>query len=445
MPAAASAAGISAAARLAAAGDLSGAVAVLAVLGPEADPQLAAIGQAAAAAGRHRDAAAALRVLVGRHPNLAPLQYNLGRALAEIGETAAAEAAYRAALALDPGLRVAHLNLANLLRLDGRLEEAAPHFRSHFFLKRWVQPPDPKLDTFRLTTRPKLDHDIEQFEHLAAEGIRPEAAGCAALLRQVRSEIRWPTSGDPRVALTPLQQRRIGAFYNRAWHAEATPEQSGDVLGRGVQPAAIMEQWHASGPGIVVIDDLLAPDALLALRRFCLRSTIWYEFKRHAGYLGAYLGEGIAAPLLIQIAGALRARLPALLADHPLRQLWAYKYDSTLSGIGMHADFAAVNLNFWITPDEANLDPASGGLRLHTVEAPRDWNFADYNASPDKIRAFVAANPGREVVVPHRCNRAVLFNSDLFHATDSIRFRPGYENRRINVTMLFGDRAAALA
>jgi hypothetical protein len=34
----------------------------------------------------------------------------------------------------------------------------------------------------------------------------------------------------------------------------------------------------------------------------------------------------------------------------------------------------------------------------------------------------------------------VLFNSDLFHSTDEISFREGYENRRINITLLFGQR-----
>jgi hypothetical protein len=34
----------------------------------------------------------------------------------------------------------------------------------------------------------------------------------------------------------------------------------------------------------------------------------------------------------------------------------------------------------------------------------------------------------------------VIFNSDLFHRTDDIRFRAGFENRRINVTMLYGTR-----
>ena len=44
------------------------------------------------------------------------------------------------------------------------------------------------------------------------------------------------------------------------------------------------------------------------------------------------------------------------------------------------------------------------------------------------------------VTVPYRRNRVVIFDSDLFHRTDDLDFRPGYENRRINVTMLFGNR-----
>ena len=44
------------------------------------------------------------------------------------------------------------------------------------------------------------------------------------------------------------------------------------------------------------------------------------------------------------------------------------------------------------------------------------------------------------MVVPHRQNRVVLFNSDLFHETARFTFKPGYKNRRINVTMLFGRR-----
>jgi hypothetical protein len=34
----------------------------------------------------------------------------------------------------------------------------------------------------------------------------------------------------------------------------------------------------------------------------------------------------------------------------------------------------------------------------------------------------------------------VVFDSDLFHETDTLAFRPGYTNRRINITLLYGTR-----
>lgn len=47
--------------------------------------------------------------------------------------------------------------------------------------------------------------------------------------------------------------------------------------------------------------------------------------------------------------------------------------------------------------------------------------------------------------VPHKQNRCVIFNSNLFHRTDTLRFTPGYETRRINLTLLFGDRQPPLS
>ncbi len=121
--------------------------------------------------------------------------------------------------------------------------------------------------------------------------------------------------------------------------------------------------------------------------------------------------------------------------------MWAFKYDSRLSGIPIHADFAAVNVNFWITPDEANLNPDGGGLGVWDQEAPLDWDFAAYNKNEPAIRQFLKDSGAKMVNVPHRQNRAVMFNSDLFHETGTLNFKDGYENRRINVTMLFGRRA----
>ena len=102
-----------------------------------------------------------------------------------------------------------------------------------------------------------------------------------------------------------------------------------------------------------------------------------------------------------------------------------YRYDSEEKGIKVHADQANVNLNFWITPDSANMDPKSGGLIVYKRAPPEAWTFADYNyfGSEGKIVAHVAG--GGQVVVPYRQNRLVMFHSKLFHKTDHHRFKKG--------------------
>ena len=142
-----------------------------------------------------------------------------------------------------------------------------------------------------------------------------------------------------------------------------------------------------------------------------------------------------------------KLRFPKIIREHCLTQSWAFKYDSTsnnsgssATGIQIHADFAAVNVNFWVTPSAANLDPNSGGMIIYNTEAPSEWDFKSYNADKKRILNKLKEGDGEKTKIPYRGNRMVVFNSNLFHETDEYYFMQGYENRRINVTMLFGER-----
>ena len=55
---------------------------------------------------------------------------------------------------------------------------------------------------------------------------------------------------------------------------------------------------------------------------------------------------------------------------------------------------------------------------------------------------FLSRVGAKPITVPYRANRAVIFDSDLFHETDNIDFQEGYLNRRINITMLYGRRTS---
>jgi hypothetical protein len=287
----------------------------------------------------------------------------------------------------------------------------------------------------------KLQHDIEQFLYLQSIGVLgAEFSRVIDAWRSIADELA--SKGiHGQVPLDDDARQAIGHVYNRIVHICDAPRVSGGALSQSWRSAVVERRYVEAVPGLVVIDDFLTDEALASLRRFCIESTVWSGNRYAHGRLGAFLFDGFNCPLLLQIAEELRERLPHVIGDYPLRQLWGFKNAPHLPGNSTtHADFAAVNVNIWITPTEANLDPGSGGLIVHDVDAPLDWNFDMYNSSPELIQLFLQQQAARSVTIPYRANRAIIFNSDLFHATAEVWFRPEYENRRVNVTMLYGER-----
>lgn len=242
----------------------------------------------------------------------------------------------------------------------------------------------------------------------------------------------------------------IGNIYNKALHITDFDELRDDdgklipLLSDSVNTQHVENQWFndPENPGVVIIDNVLSPVALSKIRQLLLESTVWYQTKmplKFGGYVGAYIDDGLYDRILLQLAFELNQALPRIMHGHPLRYLWAYKYDSEYTGINTHADQAAVNVNLWITPDDANLDKNSGGLVIFTAKPPSDWDFERFNTDTERVMEDILKPTNfRNVTVPYRENRAVMFDSALFHHTDTFKFKDGYENRRINLTLLYG-------
>jgi tetratricopeptide (TPR) repeat protein len=285
----------------------------------------------------------------------------------------------------------------------------------------------------------KLRHDCEQLEYLLGLGRLP------GKYREVLDDYRAllaEVHGVDEFSLVPFDALRhplVARTYKRPLHIDAEPPPRGPLINPDLDFRGIEDRYLAADPNVVSLDGLLSRDGLHALRRFCTESTIWNNIK--PGYLGAYFYDGFCSELLLRLAWELRASLPRVIRDLPLGMMWGYKCDCTLPGLGLHADAAAVNVNFWITPDEANLAPERGGLVVYTEDAPKEWGFAKYNNESKVILDYLESRGSVPVRVPYRANRAVIFDSDLFHATDRPLFREGYLNRRVNVTLLYGGRA----
>jgi Flp pilus assembly protein TadD len=425
-------------------GDLTGAVSAYQQalrLNPSQPDTHNNLGVARKEQGHIEDAIASYRRVLELKPTHAEALNNLGLALMEVGTLRDAIASFQQALSVMPGYQTARYNLGmawSWVGDDTRAVECLQHV-AHAKYDQGT----PVAET--TIYRSRVKHDVEQIQYLLDQHqLGNEQRSYWQSLKQLQDTMdRDPTPGN-RLSIAPENLVGIAPSFNRILFSEPPSRLEQGALNPSLDVAALQASYYARQPEVTFIDSLLNPAALDALRRFCWEATIWKKDYEN-GYSGAFLGDGFASPLLFQIAEELRLKFPRIFRHHRLTQAWAFKHDSTRRGLNIHADAAAVNVNFWITPDEANLNPDTGGLVVYDKEAPRAWNFKDYNSDRNKpkILAWLNEVGAQAIKIPYRANRAVVFNSDLFHETDEISFKDEYTSRRINITLLYGYRLKA--
>jgi tetratricopeptide (TPR) repeat protein len=278
---------------------------------------------------------------------------------------------------------------------------------------------------------PRLRHDYEQLKLLEQRG-KLSASGREAL--QVLTPY-YQQARDPAQTFAPAEPA-ASALKKALCEFHYCPDTPFTGAALGDNDHAALEHRYLT-ENLVVIDNFLSPNALVELRRYSEEATVWKMYNP-GGYIGALLVKGYAPKVLLAIADELRRKMPRVIQDYPLFQAWGFKYDQRMQGIAMHADFAKVNINFWVTSDAACADPASGGMVVYDYPVPQTWTFADYNSNPEKLKAYVKVHEAKAQRVTYRENRCVMFDSSLIHVTDELHFKPGYDNRRINITLLFG-------
>ena len=214
------------------------------------------------------------------------------------------------------------------------------------------------------------------------------------------------------------------------------PKVRNNYINQQLNFSEIEMMYTSSDPEIVVIDDFLSQDFLEDLRIFFRCANIFkYPYSR--GYIGAFLGKGMANKALLEFSTELKNSLKKIFLNYYLSQAWSFKYDANRDGIGVHADDARVNVNFWITNDSANMNSDNGGMIIWKKTPHDNASFKDFNSleSIDKIKDEVKGTDYMRI--PYKSNRAVIFNSKLYHVTDKIEFKDNYKDRRVNVTFLY--------
>ena len=406
-------------------------------------------------------------------PDYAEAYNNRGSALLALGRLDQALHSYNQSLEINPDYWEASLNLANVfMRLNryqdalniysGVLEIAPENYRAKFnsglacfalgnlddacnyFLQTMAirkseinSGYERELDCF--ATKSKLQHDAEQFRYLSKVSFSDlNFNELADGYEKLVTEIDWNKASEKIVKLTDLKQPQITRTYNSPFHLVDLSKLEGGVINQRLNTGEITEQFSKSKPNHVFFDNFLSKDTLDQLRNFLLESIIWHDFRHIDGFLAAYLENGLATPLLLQIAHDVKLAFPEILGKLPLTQVWAFKKLQGDGSIDLHADSGEVSLNFWLTPDEANLDPAHGGMVIYGNVPPRDWRLREYSGDVKRIQSFLSRSKGKIIRIPYQENRAVLFKSELFHKSDLVKFKPGYKNHRINITMIFG-------
>jgi tetratricopeptide (TPR) repeat protein len=390
------------------------------------------LGVAIAAQGRHRDAIGCFEAALAADPDFVSAHYNKAVALMALGEAQGAIKSFSRAAALEPQHYEAHRALGFLWLSQGERGRALDHFARTYELRRGDDRTTIALKSLTTTARHKLEHDAEQFLYLSQrtrDRLRFEllARSYGEIAKQVPSEV---------ATLSDVQIDALGEDYNTPIHLRAAPELAGRAVKERPDRAALRAAFEEQGA--IAIDDLLTPAALDALRRFLLESTIWHDFAHIDGFVASYLEDGLACPLLLQIADELRSAFPDVLGKHPLSQAWAFKGLRPEAAVDVHADAATVSVNFWVTPTAANLAPERGGLVVCRAPPPDGWEIKDYDADQARIVTFLEQKAVDSLVVPYQANRAVLFRSRLFHHSDRPEFASNYENHRINLTLLYG-------
>lgn len=395
------------------------------------------LGVIAAAKGLHREAIAQFDLAIAAEPRYASAHYNRGSALQALGRSRDALQSFARVCAIDPGHYDAHRAAGFLWLAEGCRSRALDHFARTYELRRGEDRSGIASKSLNWAARDKLIHDAEQFRYLAER--RRDRLRFEALARNYQAV----AEGVPEQA-APLSDEQLDALgddYNTAIHVRSAPEIAGRAVNARPDRDALVQRFREGEAGAVWFDDLLTPEGLAALRRHLLESTIWHDFSHIGGFVASYLEDGLACPLLLQIIDELRCALPDLLGPHPLTQAWAFKGLKAASAVAAHADDAAISINFWVTPDRANRNPDGSGLQVCRVPPPAAWQVRGYDADMAEIAAFLDRHASESLIVPYRENRAVLFESRLFHRSGATDFMPGYENHRINLTLLFGRHA----
>lgn len=219
-------------------------------------------------------------------------------------------------------------------------------------------------------------------------------------------------------------------------HSKASGSDQGTVLTKR-DWGEVERQFAQTSPfHYAVLDDFFSPAALESFRGALIGHWGWNFINWNARELFI---RNFEHPLLQGLIGELKTQPPEVLAGTECVSNLAFLYIRN-EGLHPHSDLASITVNTWMTPNEFNLEEGRGGLVLHDVRRTDDMMVHEFNAAPYCVEYFEQRTHGRNVVIPYRFNRTVIFDSRTFHSSDQVCFRnSNMESTRMNFGLSFDD------
>jgi hypothetical protein len=199
----------------------------------------------------------------------------------------------------------------------------------------------------------------------------------------------------------------------------------------------VLTQFYKNG--YVVIDNVFKEEILKRLHYFGLSHNIREDVRPGSTTLNFYKDQKKWFPLLTNITDELTL---AFKNKFKFSRGWQILFDTMCEGIGLHIDPQAdITFNFWVTPDEnciTDIDEYANGLVIIDLEKPENFNMYE---NDENIIKLINENNPKIHLIPYRCNRGIIFKSNLYHKTFCVHTKSGYENRRVSYAFLFLDNS----
>lgn len=179
----------------------------------------------------------------------------------------------------------------------------------------------------------------------------------------------------------------------------------------------------------VVLDDVLAPDALVTLQDELLSSAEWH----YRAQPGRVLCHELDAPgAACSVADEITDRLRQFDSDLSNYERWAFLHQRPFDEF-VHTDVGTYVFTLWLTPERWDRSPETSGLTLYSLARPTGMG----NSRAETTAYFEFHRPPTAAYIRYRENRAVVFLASTFHAIGPCHFDASVANRmRCSMTVI---------